>query len=280
MLITKIASAQDGYAKPPAVQMQYFNQMLGALNGYRADLEQMYSESLIVDDAMRTDMNRFLEFLVTRCETLICLENKQVIAIAILHPGKAGRIVETIGWAHPEYRQGYKNQKKLLSFVYEDVLEHAFKTLKAVRIETRCHVDNRSAIRFATRVGFRAIGLARLDFQIQGQLFDSLLLELINPDYDIQPLKEKTHDDGKRERAATEPERARDDVHGYRSSDDNTAVQSPAENIDELRDSPDSDVIQCATDTNVKPSRRKSGYIRLPSAEKSSAVLEQSNHRE
>ncbi len=188
-----IVSAAQGYALAPEVQENYFKNRQELLSKYRTEIEQMMAEPLFLDDNMRGSVDAFMNFIVRRCETLICREGKEVVGIAIINVTKVNRSAELIGWVAPKYRRGYANQKKVRLFMQEDILPYAFTRMRLVRIEFRCDSRNRAALKFATNSGFEMMGIARLDLLIFGLLSDSFLLERINPAFIIQPAEEITH---------------------------------------------------------------------------------------
>lgn len=186
-------SARDGFNLPKPVQPRYFEDRFNFLLQHREALDGMMREPLFIDDAFGFNtVEQFAKWAVHSCETLIALAGKQVVAIAFLSP--RGRNAEFLAWVHPQFRRGFRNQKIVRSFIHDNLFDYAFAKMGAVKIETRCALANRSAIAAAKNMKFSLVGVSRLDLLIQGTLFDSVLLELVNPAYETPPIEVRDHD--------------------------------------------------------------------------------------
>ncbi len=147
-----------------------------------------------MDDGFKVTVEQYCEYLVTRCETLICKADDQVAGIAIFSELSA-RSGLFIGWIAPEFREGFANQKVTRSLLHGDVLDYAWSDLKLIRLEARCHPSNSGAMSLLANLGFSYVGTCRADMLIDGTLSDTLLWDLVNPDYQVVedlPVKERT----------------------------------------------------------------------------------------
>jgi RimJ/RimL family protein N-acetyltransferase len=184
-----LLSAADGHAKAPQVQKKFFEARINKLLEYRPLLEQMFSESFLVTDSAKKSIDQWVFTMVTQCETFICKDGDAVLGFAVFYresPLKA----TFFAWVAPEYRSGYSAGNKILEFLRENILPYAYGKMGLVKLETRCSVDNPKAIKFALKIGFRSIGIARLDFQSNGNLSDTVILERLNPAFEVEPVEE------------------------------------------------------------------------------------------
>ena len=201
MLKTVIISLADGLQKAEQVRQKYFQDRAKLLlKNYSNELAAMFNEPMIIDQSVRpSSIEELACWLVTNAETLICKDGDQVVGIGIYFGVIPGRSATFIGWISPEYRKS-KNflearQKgaTIKEFWQDDMIPYAFKKFEVAKIETRCCTLNQRAINFALRTGFKAVGISRLDYAIQNQLYDSVIFEYLNPVYQVEPVEEKVH---------------------------------------------------------------------------------------
>lgn len=200
-------SAMDGYRKDPRVQEKYFEDRAKFLLKHGEELAQMLSEPMVMDDVSR-ETTDWIRWFVTNAETLICKTGDKVLGIAVLFGVQPGRTTSFMAWIAPEFREGSFRNGRMIKQLFRDVLEYAFERLKVAKIETRCCIANERAINFATKAGFRAVGVARLDYQINGALYDSVIFEYLNPALEVEPIEEILHG---RESQSTPAEPVSDD---------------------------------------------------------------------
>lgn len=195
MLKTLICSALDSQRIPGQFRDDYFKERAQKLAQYAQEIAQALSEPLILDDNARVpDLEAAIWHMARNFETLICKDGKNVVGIAIFSGVQPRRNANFMGWIAPEYRTGtLSNSRKIRDFWREDVLDYAFNTLGLPKFETRCVGANERAINFALRSGFAFVGIARLDFQIQGVLCDSVVFEYLNPALAIRASEERSN---------------------------------------------------------------------------------------
>jgi len=193
-LKTYTISALKGYQQQPQMRERYFQARYEALAPYKSSFQAMMDEQYLIDDMYRTDIDDYLKRLVTGCETLIFLDVKAVVGIAIFNNIVVGRSAEFAGWVAPEYRSpNYQGQKAVKLFADEDVLDYAWNELKLVKMEARVATSNLPGQSFMKNVGFARIGEIAVDLQFYDQLFDSVLFELVNPAFRLPPVEERIH---------------------------------------------------------------------------------------
>lgn len=192
-LETEIFSSFRGYQQAPEAQLQYFQHRLDKMKAYTPAVEQMLNEPLLVDDLYRGTPEDVITFFITQTESLVCLDEGKVAGLAVFLNVIVNREAEFMGWVNPDYRSGnFENQKKIRVFL-SDVMEYAWNRLNLVRMETRVSKENKPALHFAENAGFQIIGNLRKNFQTQGRLLDSVLLEAVNPKFEIPEIEKITH---------------------------------------------------------------------------------------
>lgn len=185
-----LLSAHQGYSKAPEIQQKYFQTRYAVLEQHRAELEQMFSEPYLVTEYAKKTIEEWMYTMVTTGETFICKDGDSVLGFLFLYfdtPAKA----TLLAWIAPAYRGGANDaREKTNSFLNENIFPYAWGKLGLVRIETRCSVKNGKAVKFAERIGFQHIGIARLDFKSGNELSDTVILEMVNPAYEVPPVEE------------------------------------------------------------------------------------------
>lgn len=221
-----IVSSSQGHALPEESRKMFFQARLNSLTKYSGAFAQMLAEPLILDDTseFRKGLPAFMQFLVLRCETIVFVLGGEVFGIAVINVRQQNRTGEIMVWVAPQFRQGYRNQKMIRMLTREALAPFLWERLKLVRVETRCAAINEHAISAAKNLRFSLIGIARLDFLIQGRLCDSVLLELVNPAYSIPPEEVLIHD-----YAASEPKPSAQPNHDERLRGELERQRTPSE---------------------------------------------------
>ena len=201
-----LISARNGHAiKDLEARKNYFRERFQFFLKHREVLEGMVNEPWFLDDDLFQDdpehaVERLIQYLVMQAETILYVENGEIVFAAAFVPNRP-RSAEFIGWINPLWRgRGYRVAKLIVEFWCEEVLDFVWNDLQLQKFETRCCVKNERALKFAMKAGMTPVGLLRLDFQIQGELFDTVLFEALNPTLvAAPPATPEVTDDDKRE---------------------------------------------------------------------------------
>jgi len=221
---TIIVSAKEGRAKAPQVQEAYFSDRSKRLSAYGAVLWEMFSEPLLADDTVRPkNLEQLVSFLVQNCETLICKEDANVVGIGIFYAVFPGRTTQFIGWIAPEYRKRGFKTSKMIHDLWQDMISYGFDRLGVARVEVRCSEHNYAAAKFAIKAGFDYVGRARLDFLMQGRLYDTLIFDCINPAFQVGGLEE-LENVRRHKRIGASGESVSNDVGGQQSQPERQSI--------------------------------------------------------
>lgn len=224
-------SALQGYSKRPEIQKKYFEDRLAHLKVYQPAFEVMLQEPLLLDDGLRTPVDQFMVWLVTTCETLICLDDKTLVGICSFASVVPGRRAECIAWLNPAYRgpDNLKAQKIVKEFITDDILDYAWKDLGLQKITVKVAVENEPSLALVKNIGFELCGTLHQDIQIFGRLHDSFIFELLNPALTVEPIEERIHG-GKR--TVVQPDTAAVDSE-LPAADDESAGESASPEPDD-----------------------------------------------
>lgn len=218
---TLVVSALQGLSKPEQVRTQYYQSRYQALLKFKDVIQAILAEPLFLDDFHRVEPEVYCNFLVHSAETLICKNGSEVVGVGCFSEVVPSRSATFFGWITPAARAGFGGQKMMRSFLHEDVLDYAWNTLKLIRLEARCHPDNKAAASLLENAGFRMVGRLSSDLLIYGNLSDTLLWELVNPNYAIEPVQERVRGSVDGQPEAEEQQQLDDDA------DDDVEVGEP-----------------------------------------------------
>lgn len=199
-----------GYQKAPQLQKTYFEKRIRELTKYTPVFEYMLQEPLLLDDCLRGPIQQLILHLATGCETLLCFNGRELAGLFILSNVTIRRRAECIGWLQPAYR-GADNfaKQRIVSEFIGDILSYAWNDLGLQKLQARVALNNDASHSFALNMGFEEVGILKQDLQIYNQLFDTVLLEQINPAFIDGGIEErKVHG---RKRAELQPTAATSD---------------------------------------------------------------------
>lgn len=159
--------------------------VIEALDSYRELWSAAFSEPMMFDDAYLTHMNyeQLLHYWATQCEVLISKTTEgEVIGFSIYREVFPNRSANLDTYCVPSFRTGLANQKLVKAIALDDVIGYGW-SIGFRKIKCNVAVENISAVKFVTRLGFRVVGLSHNDGLFGGVWRDMMSLELLNPDY-------------------------------------------------------------------------------------------------
>lgn len=148
--------------------------------------ELAMQEPFFIDDALKQLAPLDLIMYALRDgEIFACIADDQLVGICSFREIKPGRSAIYDAWAVPEFRAP-EHRDKIFQLANE-VMEYAFRDfpdgLGLVKVKADIAVGNVPAIVTAQNLGFVPVGMSPLDAFHNGEVHDSLLLELLNPSY-------------------------------------------------------------------------------------------------
>jgi len=155
-------------------------------NGLPQIFEAALQEPFFIDDDLRgMDPLDLLMYALRDGEIFACFADGELIGICSFRDIKHCRSAQYDAWVAPEHR-GPEGKAKIYQLVKE-VMEYAFrdfpKGLGLKKVKADIAMGNLPALVTAQRLGFIQVGQSPLDAFHNGELHDSLLLELLNPEF-------------------------------------------------------------------------------------------------
>jgi RimJ/RimL family protein N-acetyltransferase len=223
-----VCSAASLRQADPKIQLTLADRRIQALSRFSAIFEDMLAQPYFLDEMCRSTLEDYIRYLVTNCETLILTADKEVVGAAIFSSIVPGRDAQFAGWVDPSYRlnAGYRRQRLVADLMREEVLPHAWNDLKLLRLESRVCIKNRPAIKFAMNAGFAPVGKLNFEFMTSRTLFDTFLLEAVNPALRLDPLTVKAQNDKSATKRSESEYVGDDDDESFESDDESPALDA------------------------------------------------------
>src|SRR5579883_1733916 len=149
------------------------------------------SEPFVLDDCMKgaVPFDLLMQHLAAG-ELFVCIHNGNLAALVTITNIVHERHADFHAWANPLFRTDFRNRRILSKFAHE-IIDYAFApfgmTIKdglgLKKLKAQVPIINRPAGRAARALGFIEVGMSPLDALYNGQPFDTILLELLNPVY-------------------------------------------------------------------------------------------------
>lgn len=155
------------------------------------------TEPYFVDDSLRQqDPLSLIMFALRDGEIFVCLADGELVGICSFRDIKHERSAIYDGWATPEMRKPENKHK--VHALFREMMDYAFNDfgpdgLGLKKVKCDIAVANIPALVTTQALGFQQVGLSPLDAFHNGELHDSVLLELLNPEFfgsaveDIKP---------------------------------------------------------------------------------------------
>lgn len=146
--------------------------------------EQALEEPFFVDDTLRGQKPLdLINYALRDGEIFACYADGQLVGICSFRDIRQERSAIYDAWAVPEFR-GPEGKEKVFQLA-EEVMRYAFEPwpngLGLSKVKVDIAIANTAALTTAVALGFVQVGLSPCDAFHNGEVHDSVLLELLNP---------------------------------------------------------------------------------------------------
>jgi hypothetical protein len=178
-----IVSYTGAIQLPPAEHEQYIKRSYASLLQFREELQEMLREPYLLDDAVRGSVEQFATLLSVSFDVLIwkCSGASAIVLLTGIVPSRHAAICV---WFSDQ--RTTEHDIMITRFLEETVANHIWNSLQLIRVQAHCATVDKKTLSSLYQIGLTPCGSATMQLKFCDELFDTVMLEFINPKYSQQ----------------------------------------------------------------------------------------------